>query len=66
MKVCPICGGSFEGFPAISRKDNKTEICPVCGVAEMLEVAPFTEEQKAEIMQTARNNMATWKKEGQK
>lgn len=66
METCPRCGGSYEGFPAISRKDNKTKICPVCGVAEMLENAPFTEDQKAEIMQTARDNMATWKKEGNK
>lgn len=65
METCPRCGGSYEGFPAISRKDNKTKICPVCGVAEMLENAPFTEDQKAEIMQTARDNMATWK-EGNK
>lgn len=66
METCPRCGGSYEGFPAISRKDNKAAICPVCGVAEMLENAPFTEEQKAEIMQTARDNMETWKKEGNK
>ena len=35
-KVCPVCGAEFEGPGALSRKDNKTEICSVCGVAEAL------------------------------
>lgn len=34
--VCPICGNKYEGYPAISRKDNKTPICPDCGVREAL------------------------------
>lgn len=32
--VCPICGQDYEEHPAISRKDNKTKICPNCGVGE--------------------------------
>lgn len=31
---CPICGEHYNGHPAISRKDNKTKICPNCGVGE--------------------------------
>lgn len=38
FNVCPICGNKYEGYPAISRKDNKTPICPDCGVKEALEV----------------------------
>lgn len=38
VNVCPICGNKYEGYPAISRKDNKTPICPDCGVKEALEV----------------------------
>lgn len=34
--VCPICRKDYEKKPAISRKDNKTEICPNCGVLEAL------------------------------
>lgn len=30
---CPICGDRL-GFPAISRFDNKTEICSYCGESE--------------------------------
>ncbi len=38
MMVCPICGGKYAERPALSRKDNVTEICPICGVEEALEV----------------------------
>lgn len=34
--VCPICGEDYSEHPAISRKDNKTEICPRCGTGEAL------------------------------
>ena len=33
-KICPSCGKAYKDYPAISRKDNKTEICPECGQAE--------------------------------
>ena len=33
-KICPICKFAIIGHPAISRKDNKTKICPNCGVGE--------------------------------
>lgn len=36
-KVCPICKTEFIGIGAISRKDNKTEICSECGTKEALE-----------------------------
>ncbi len=32
--ICPVCGEDYDEHPAISRKDNKTEICPNCGVGE--------------------------------
>lgn len=35
-KVCPICKNTYTDFPAISRVDNKTPICPDCGVREAL------------------------------
>lgn len=35
-RVCPVCGKEYNEYPAISRKDNKTEICSLCGVAEAL------------------------------
>ena len=30
-RKCPICGQVYTNYPAISRKDNKTEICSECG-----------------------------------
>ena len=36
-KKCPLCKRPIEGHPAISRKDNKTEICSRCGQKEALE-----------------------------
>ncbi len=33
-RLCPRCKKPFVGWPAISRSDNKTEICSDCGVEE--------------------------------
>ena len=51
MKICPICGKEYTEHPAISRKDNKTEICPDCGTLEALDAFGATEEMKEEILQ---------------
>lgn len=37
VKVCPKCGRKYKERPAISRRDNKTKICPECGMLEALE-----------------------------
>lgn len=39
MKKCPICKQHYSQHPAISRRDDKTKICPDCGVREALEDA---------------------------
>ena len=36
-KVCPKCHKKYTDYPALSRRDNKTYICPDCGVREALE-----------------------------
>ncbi len=36
MKQCLRCGIDYDGRSAISRRDNKTQICPGCGIAEKL------------------------------
>ena len=33
---CPKCGKYYVGYPALSREDNKTEVCPKCGVREAI------------------------------
>lgn len=37
MKKCPKCKGPLGEHPALSRRDNKTEICSDCGMLEALE-----------------------------
>ena len=36
-KQCPRCNESYDGYPAVSRTDNETEICSDCGLAEAIE-----------------------------
>lgn len=37
--MCPHCGKIYDGYPAISRDDNKTEICSDCGMKEAINSA---------------------------
>jgi RNA polymerase subunit RPABC4/transcription elongation factor Spt4 len=37
IQRCPKCHREFTEYPAISRKDNETEICPGCGLREAME-----------------------------
>ena len=45
VKICPKCHPKYTQHPAISRTDNKTNICPVCGIKEAL--TQFIEQQNA-------------------
>ncbi|MGN1351679.1 MAG: hypothetical protein ACI4VE_02710 [Clostridia bacterium] len=35
-KICPQCKQKYTQRSAISRVDNKTKICPTCGIKEAL------------------------------
>lgn len=37
IRLCPRCNKLYSGYPALSRRDNETEICPDCGMVEALE-----------------------------
>lgn len=37
MRKCPKCKGPLGDYPALSRRDNKTEICSECGMLEAFE-----------------------------
>lgn len=37
IKTCPKCHKRYSERPALSRIDNKTEICPECGTREAIE-----------------------------
>lgn len=34
FRICPVCGKEYSSPPALSRKDNTTEICTDCGLKE--------------------------------
>lgn len=42
-RECPKCGYTYTEHPALSREDNKTEICPDCGVQEAFMEACLSE-----------------------
>ena len=37
MTKCTRCGKMFDYPPALSRKDNKSPVCRICGAAEAME-----------------------------
>lgn len=51
-RICPRCHKEYIGYPALSRKDNSTEICPDCGTIESLEVLGVDETEIEEILNT--------------
>ncbi len=46
MKTCPRCGKTYNEHPAISRRDNVTEICSQCELAEALLAMTKEEDRK--------------------
>ena len=51
IRECPMCGKEYTDTPALSRKDNKTEICPTCGTMEGLDAyinANFTGDKESD------------------
>lgn len=55
-KICPKCGKVYSEYPALSRADNKTFICPDCGVREALADAGLNKEKQEEIMKLVHAN----------
>ena len=50
-RTCPVCGQSYRGIPAVSRRDNTTLICPDCGIREALDdTFGLSEEEKERIL----------------
>lgn len=50
--TCPRCGKTYNGVPALSRKDNETMICPDCGTREALESIGVSKEEQDAILET--------------
>ena len=52
--ICPKCGRGFTAPAAISRKDNKTPVCPSCGLVEALQAAGVNQEAAEDMARQAR------------
>lgn len=61
MSECPICGQEYSSPPAVSRLDNKTPICPSCGVRQALSAAGIGADIQDEIVSLIEENQAEYK-----
>ncbi|HEL1285425.1 hypothetical protein KU719_06320 [Streptococcus equi subsp. zooepidemicus] len=57
-RICPLCGSSYTGHPALSRTDNETMICPDCGTRQALESIGVDPKEQEKILATIHKNMA--------
>lgn len=55
--ICPKCGESYKGRPALSRNDGKTLICPDCGVREALESIGVETAEQEKILAAIHRSM---------
>ena len=55
--ICPRCGNSYIGRPALSRADNQTPLCPDCGTREALESIGVDTYEQDKILDTIHQNM---------
>lgn len=51
IAVCPRCGQTYHGRPAVSRADNKTQLCPDCGTREALESIGVDVKEQEQILE---------------
>ena len=49
-RICPICGKKYSAFPALSRTDNETLICPDCGTRQALDSIGISPEEQDKIL----------------
>ena len=54
-RKCPICGKHYSAPPALSRRDNETEICPNCGTMEALDEIGASDEMKKDVLKKVRD-----------
>lgn len=52
-RICPVCKRKYNEEPSLSRVDNKTPICSICGLREALASSPLSEHTKASIITMA-------------
>ena len=57
MAVCPLCGRTYQGVPALSREDNETLICPDCGTRQALQSIGVDAGEHEQIIETIHRHM---------
>jgi len=50
IRLCPRCGKTYTGHPAISRSDDQTPVCPDCGIREALDSIGISPEEQEKIL----------------
>ena len=56
INVCSRCGKEFSYPPALSRADNSSPVCRICGAAEAMIAAGASEEQMNEVLEEIRRH----------
>jgi len=56
IRVCPLCGTTYNEPPALSRTDNETLICPDCGTRQALESIGVDTEEREKILSIIHRN----------
>lgn len=57
IRICPLCGCSYTGHPALSRTDSETLICPDCGTRQALDSIGVSREEQESILATIHRSM---------
>lgn len=57
-KICPVCGGPLTAHPALSRRDNKTQVCPDCGIRQALTDFGMDAAEQEEIIALNHKNVS--------
>ena len=56
-KLCPKCGKEIGDYSTLSKEDNETEICSVCGTREALDAIGIVGEKQEEIISRMQDGM---------
>lgn len=59
-KKCPRCGKIYTEYPALSRRDNRTNICSACGVEEAMidaRINPMDERERKFLVLVKRRKL---------
>lgn len=54
--VCPHCGATYTGRPALSRRPPYAQICPDCGIREALDSINIPEKEQQQILDIIHRN----------